>query len=222
MYNVAMFGPTGDPLADDSAVTWNSLVDAIGPSSLLVLIDGRLAAALRAHVAAEDILQEALLHAWRDRRTHRWQGVRAFRAWVVAIINNRICDVADRVGAQKRGGGRPVVSLDAWRDADASGSEGWAGPFTASTPSRVAAAREEAELMHAALRSLADDVREVVRLRLFEQLTIDEIATALGIGASAVRHRFRKGAEAYERAIRAALTKRGPTTSLAPGVMESS
>ena len=51
--------------------------------------------------------------------------------------------------------------------------------------------------MEKALRSLPDDVRDVVRLRLFDDLPIGEIATSLGIGESAVRHRFRAGAEMY-------------------------
>ena len=56
--------------------------------------------------------------------------------------------------------------------------------------------------MEQALRSLPDEMRDVVRLRLFDDLPIAEIATSLGIGESAVRHRFRAGAEIYRVRVR--------------------
>jgi DNA-directed RNA polymerase specialized sigma24 family protein len=67
--------------------------------------------------------------------------------------------------------------------------------------------------MRAALAGLPDDVREVVHLRLFEQLAVEAIAQRLGLGVSAVRHRFRKGAELYQQRLTAELGTRSVAIS---------
>lgn len=64
---------------------------------------------------------------------------------------------------------------------------------------------------------MPEDYREVVRLRLYEQLTVEQIADRLGIGLYAARHRFRKGAEIYEKRLTAELTSRSASRgSLGP------
>ena len=55
--------------------------------------------------------------------------------------------------------------------------------------------------MQSALDSLPDEVREVVRLRLYEQLTMEDVAIRLNIGLSAAWRRFRKGAELYHQLL---------------------
>ena len=67
--------------------------------------------------------------------------------------------------------------------------------------------------MRGALANLPDDVRDVVRLRLFEQLPVDEIAQRLNLGPAAVRHRFRKGAELYQQRLVAELGTRSLSIS---------
>jgi RNA polymerase sigma factor (sigma-70 family) len=59
--------------------------------------------------------------------------------------------------------------------------------------------------MDSALDALPDDLREVVRLRLFEELTLEEIAARLNLGVSGVRHRFRRGGTLYQQALVEAL-----------------
>jgi DNA-directed RNA polymerase specialized sigma24 family protein len=54
---------------------------------------------LKARLRPEEILQESLLHAWRDRRQAEWRGLRAFRSWLLSIIDNRIRVVAVRESA---------------------------------------------------------------------------------------------------------------------------
>lgn len=193
-----------NPLLSDSPGAWDDLIEQIGPASLLVVIEGRMGGALRRRHAPEDVYQEAILHAWRDRGRCEWRGVRAFRNWVLTIIDNRIRDLADREGAQKRGGsnGEVLASEIAWGNGV---GVGFPVGMNTTSPSRVAVYREQALAMRDALEGLSEDVREVVRLRLFEQRTTGEIAVALGIGESAVRHRFRRGAEEYHRRLIATL-----------------
>ena len=66
-----------------------------------------------------------------------------------------------------------------------------------STPLRRALVRERAEVMKAALAALPGELREVVRLRVFEERCTEDVARELGIGLSAAKHRFRKGAALY-------------------------
>jgi RNA polymerase sigma-70 factor (ECF subfamily) len=205
-----MFAGVENPLRDGRPQVWNQLIDAIGPSSLLVLIEGRLSAALRATLTAEDIFQDALLHAWRDREMCEWRGLRAFRAWMLTIIDRRIHYAAEQLAAQKRGGGAGAVRFAAVAGSTAGPTTGGPEsiPAGSTTPSRVAIFREQAAAMHAALEALPDEQREIVRLRLFEQLTLDEIAARLDLTLAAVRYRFRRGAEAYQRLLRAQFSSR--------------
>jgi len=173
---------------------------------LLAIINGRMSAALKQRFCAEDMLQETLAHAWRDRAKFQWQGLRSFRAWLLSIIDHRIRDTADHESAQKRGGGRTVLSLNT-PTSESSSSEAFPPELSASTtPSRLAMFKEQAAAMERAMTALPDDFRDVVRLRLWEQREMKEIAGMLGIGVEAVRHRFRKGASIYREQLLMELT----------------
>lgn len=192
-----------DPLRDDSPEVWDRLVQALGPASMLVCIQDRMGSALRAHASSEDVWQETLLHVWRDRGRCEWRGLRPFRRWVLQVVENRIRDMAERLSAAKRGGGRPDARLDA-----DPGEGALPPPVASTTPSRVAAYLEDSRAMHAALEQLPAELREVVRLRLFEELPVDEVAQRLSIGVSAVKHRFRKGAASYQVTLEGILADR--------------
>jgi RNA polymerase sigma factor (sigma-70 family) len=201
-----MAGDTENPLRSDSVTAWDRLIEAVGPASLLTIIELRMSAALKRRFLAEDVFQEALLHAWRDRAQHQWRGLKSFRNWLLTIIDRRICDLADHAQAQKRVGDMRPVQLSGVPGSDSAAPSPL--PWDSTTPSRMAVYREQAEAMRAALAGLPDDVREVVRLRLFEQLRVEEIAQRLDLGVSAVRHRFRKGAELYQQILVAELGTR--------------
>lgn len=182
---------------------WSSLITAANPASILVAIACRMGHDLRLRVAPDDIFQEALLKAWQARGELVWQGTPAFRRWLIRIAENCIEDQRDRAAAQKRRQARTVPlggggGYDVESHAEAGGPE----PWTSTTPSRIASEREKASAMERALESLPEEVREVVRLRLFEDFLIEEVAAKLGLGESAVRHRFRRGAELFRDRLR--------------------
>ena len=141
--------------------------------------------------------------------------MRGFRSWLLTIIDNRIRDLATYEAALKRGGGNPAIPFSTLRPDSAVGTVGSQPPLgiVSTTPSRIASHVEQADAMRAALESLPDDTREVVRLRLMEQLTMEEIAERLSIGVSAVRHRFRKGAERYRRLLTRQLASKSQAMS---------
>ena len=84
------------------AAGWDRLIEGIDPASLLLVVESWLGQHLNRHAGADDVLQEALLMAWRDREQHRWQDLRRFRAWVLQIARNRVLDLAKHAGRQKR------------------------------------------------------------------------------------------------------------------------
>jgi RNA polymerase sigma factor (sigma-70 family) len=186
---------------------WPRLIDAVGPAWLLVAIRARMSAAMQQRYEPEDVLQDTLLHAWRDRARCHWQGVRAFRAWLLEIADNRLRDLAQHDGRVKRGG-RSEAALGQLPES--------ALPPGTTTPGRLAAWREQAESMHAALATLPSELRDVVRLRLFEELPMEAVAARLGIGLSAAKHRLRKGAELFRRRVRLATTSAAPLAGSSP------
>ncbi len=192
------------PLLSSTPHTWERLIESVQPASLLLVIERRMGADLRKVLTAEDVLQEALLHAWRDRQRFEWRGIGSFRSWLLSIIDHRIRDAADLNSAAKRTPDRPTVPFPDI-GAGVTTTAGFDFPVGSTTPSKLAMYREQAEVMRQALDALPEDLREIVGLRLFEQCPTEEIAARLDLGVEAVRHRFRKGSELYVRRVRAAL-----------------
>lgn len=176
---------------------WERLVEETRPAMLLVTVEGRMGPRLRRQYSPEDILQEALLHAWRDRVSAPMHCPRQFRTWLLAIIENRLRDSARRVNSSKRSGPVPDSGLE--HDI----------PLSA-TPGRIAAYRERAAIMKAALDRLPDDVREIVRLRLFEQLELAVVSEHVGLSVAVVRHRLRVGSQLYAGLVRELTSGTGP------------
>ena len=202
------FGPS--PLLSDSPAAWDSLIESVGPASLLVVIESRMSPALRRQTTAEDVLQEALIHAWRDRAQCEWRGLKSFRSWLLTIIDHRIGHLVAAANTQKRGAALRVTSYSAVCSSGGStdGDSQFPGPIGSTTPSRIAIFREQADAMRQALAGLPEELSEAVRLRLFEQLTLEEMAQRLDVGLSVVRRRFGQGLELYEKALRTALVSR--------------
>ena len=193
---MSLASANGNPLQSDDPRAFDRVVEAVGPASLLLVIDYRMDARLRTKLSAEDIWQEALLHAWRDRAQCKWAGLASFRRWLLGIIDHRIHDARDFFGAAKRNGEREQALVR--REAGVTWSE---EPMRSTTPSRMAAHREQAELMKRALADVPEDLRVVVRMRLFEGCTMPEIADELGLGLSSVKHRYRKAIGLYRPAL---------------------
>ena len=143
---------------------------------------------LRAQNAAEpeDVAGEVFVQVVRD--IDRFAGdERAFRAWLFTIVHRRLID------ERRRRTRRPQV------------------PVEPATLARVAPAggdvREEAlagiegERVRAILAELPPDQRTVLLLRIVGDMTIDEIATAIGKRVGAVkalqRRGLRRAAKAY-------------------------
>ena len=185
---------------------WERAIEACDPASLLVVIASRLGSR-EVSAEADDILQEALCRAWEARERVEWRGHRAFRAWILTVIDNCISDAARRSAVRRE---QPLDRPGSWgRERSAASGP----PAGSTTPSRLAVYREQAEIIVDALSALDPEVREIIVQRLLMQRELEQIAESMGVGVGAVRHRFRKGCEAYRRELRRSLGHRTTVAS---------
>jgi RNA polymerase sigma factor (sigma-70 family) len=179
---------------------WDQLIEEIRPAAIMVVIASSMSRSLKARCSAEDIWQETLAQAWSARGQYRWHGSAAFRAWIFEIARNRIRDAARRLQAAKRGAGHAAVPFSELESGRWSTLSRLLPPDSV-TPSRIAMHAERAAAMQAALAALPAELRGVVRMHLFEDLTMEVIAERLGIGVSMAWRRFRKGSELFSKSL---------------------
>jgi RNA polymerase sigma-70 factor (ECF subfamily) len=138
-----------------------------------------------AHLA-EDISQEAFLHAYRALASYRAQG--RFQAWL-RMIATRLC-------LNHRRGARREV---AWEDLSGHPAEMTDGP-----DSRLGEWERRGEVRRA-LERLPVDYRDVIVLRFMEDLTYDEIARHLGVPTSTVETRLHRAKKRLRQLLRETL-----------------
>lgn len=200
-----------DPLMEESATSaadvppdlrdpevWQRLVEQLQPAAMLLRVESRMSSWLKRRLSAEDVWQETLLCAWRDRAHFAWRGLPAFRSWLMDIAEHRIRDATDRFAAAKRDSGHEQHVGRIADDSDRGGADHSLDvPSRAKSPPSAAVHCEQAQLMREALQALPDIYREVLRLRLFEEWERERIAQHLGLSIPAVKHRIRIGATLY-------------------------
>lgn len=119
---------------------------------------------------AEDVAQDAFVHAWRS--LGRFRGDSAFGTWLYRITTNRALNaLASR---------RPAVEL-----------EERVAPH-AERPERVLERREQLEAVTGALLRLAPEQRALLVLREFEGLSYAELAEVLGVPERLVKGRLHR------------------------------
>jgi len=195
-----------DPHLDPEA--WPRLIEELAVEAILVLIASWMGAKLRQEQSPEDIWQETLCLAWRDREQHEWRDPQSYRRWVLGIARNRVRDAVTHMRAQKRGGGKRPELLSVL--ADACGEDVSVSgllPPNSETPSRTAILRDRARAMEAALETLPEEYRDALRLRLFEQLPLKEVARELDVSLATAKKRVYLGADLYRTALREVLSR---------------
>lgn len=147
----------------------------------------RVTAYLRAHGAAdpEDLTGEVLLQVVRGLPSFEG-GEQAFRGWVFTIAHRRLVDEL------RRRGRRPVSSAP---DEVLEAAAGSGGDVAEEAQGRL----DEAEV-RAAIDALPADQRSVLLLRILGDLTIEEIARALGKRPGAVKALQRRALKRVEKA----------------------
>jgi RNA polymerase sigma factor (sigma-70 family) len=188
------------PAFHDDPRRWEEIVRSMNPAAMQVVIGSSMSKKLREHCSPEDIWQETLTHAWRDRAQHRWEGANGFRAWLFEIARNRIREVARGLSAEKRGAGERTARFSELATSSTS-SVAAKLPLDSQTPSRIVSKDERRAAAREAVAALPPDLRDIVRMHLLEEQTMEAIAEKLGIGVSAAWHRFRKGSEILARIL---------------------
>ncbi|MCB9879180.1 MAG: RNA polymerase sigma factor [Planctomycetes bacterium] len=176
-----------------SPASWAEIVDSFDAPTIFVVIGSWLGPDARAAISVEDVWQDALWMAWRDRNQHEWQGLARYRAWLLGIARNRVHDALRMLTRKKRGGGRTA------RFSDLGGHDTVGGmlPPRSTTPSRMASHMERARVLESALATLEQPLQDVVRLRIFEEQPMEQAAQRLGIPLSTAKHRLVRGMQAY-------------------------
>lgn len=128
--------------------------------------------------AAEDVVQEAFLSAWRRALTYKPERGSA-RSWLLGIIHNRAIDA---VRARRVGG--PTVPLD----------EGM--PLAAKdNPLETVEQNLDREAIRRAMTTLPDEQRQSIELAYFSGFSYPEIAQRLGVPLGTIKSRMRLGLE---------------------------
>jgi RNA polymerase sigma-70 factor (ECF subfamily) len=137
----------------------------------------------------EDIVQEALLKAFRSIGSFRWDS--SFPTWLYRIIANVCCDFARKSAATQ------CVSLDAMHDAEddegvarALGASRAVASSAVALPEEEAIRSEEREAIERAVAALPYLDRAVFVMREIGSLSYKDIADALGCSIESVRSRL--------------------------------
>ena len=126
---------------------------------------------------ARDATQETFIAAFRNLRGFR--GEAKVSSWLHRIAVNQC------ITRQRRAAVRGETALE---DEAARGVQ--FGAPAAASPARAAERRERTEAVRRAVQSLPPELREVILLKEFEELTFQEIADTLGVPLSTVKSRL--------------------------------
>ncbi len=158
--------------------------------------------------STSDLVQEAWMRAWRGIGSFRGgatgeETAAMFRSWVEQIAQRAGLNAQrDRATQRRAPPGGAVVSLDRAAP-DSSFGPGVPAPASPGpSPSSLARHDEETHRIHQALAAIADPaVRDVVRLRFFEELPLTQVAQRLGLSYDEARGRFESGLRILERLL---------------------
>jgi RNA polymerase sigma-70 factor (ECF subfamily) len=155
----------------------------------------RVAFRLTGHEAdAEDVVQETFLKAYRQ--IAQFESRSSFATWLYRIAFNCAHDVLRQ---RPRAGTRQSI------DADADGPNRLDLPDTspAADPARTLERHRTDARVRAALDGLTGQERAAFVMRHFEGLSIEEIGTALDLGASAAKHSVFRAVRKLRQALQA-------------------
>lgn len=148
---------------------------------------------------ALDVLQDSYLKAFR--RLDQLGDPSKFRAWVKRIARNQAVDVLRQKAAI------PFSALES-DGADPGPPVDFEDTAPEHLPDVVIDRQETARLMKEILDALPDDQRAAISLFYYEEMSVAEIAEAMGVSENTVKSRLNYGRKKIEAQVRA-LEKRG-------------
>src|SRR5947209_15977572 len=166
------------------------------------MIGLRLDAAIAARVDASDVVQEVLFEASRRLDDYLRDPRMPFHLWLRHIARDHVIDAHRRHRrAQRRSLDREQPLLPAALS-DRSSLD-LAGRFIDRelTPASAAVRQEMERRLHAALADLNEDDREVILMRIFEQMANQEVAAELGLTEAAAAMRYLRAVRRLQAAL---------------------
>lgn len=138
---------------------------------------------LQAKIGASDLVQETFVIAQRDFPRFRGDRPEDLLAWLRGILLNKVQEARRSFQTGKRHVAREV-SLDGAKSSVRNAHERSA---KTASPSRQAAASEEAEHISRALSSLSPEHQQVIQLRNWKLLSFEEIGQQMSRSSGAAR-----------------------------------
>ncbi len=135
----------------------------------------------RDRIAAEDLVQETLLLAWKGIRS--FQAGRPMKPWLVRILVNRLMSLRRHHFIQTT----PLQGEETLGRAD--------------EPAGLAQQTETRDDVRRAITALPEEHRQVVMLRYFTDLSVPEVANVLGCPEGTVKSRLHRALEHLRRAM---------------------
>ncbi|MEJ7615776.1 MAG: sigma-70 family RNA polymerase sigma factor [Pyrinomonadaceae bacterium] len=129
---------------------------------------------------ARDAAQETFISAFRNLKNFR--GDAKVSSWLHRIAINQC------ISRQRRARVRGETALEDESLEDGAGL--YASSATHSSPARAAESRERADIVRRAVTALPEELREVLVLKEFEEMTFQEIAETLDLPLSTVKSRL--------------------------------
>lgn len=173
--------------------------------AVCAFVASRLDPAVRARVDASDVAQEALAEVARRLPDYLARRPMPFHLWVRKTALERLLNARRDQRAACRDVGREAVAPDESSLALAR-SLVCRGP----TPSQAVEVRELAERVAAAVAALPDIDREVLALRLADDLPYEEIGCLLDVEPAAARQRYGRALLRLQRAVGPEVLLGGP------------
>jgi RNA polymerase sigma-70 factor, ECF subfamily len=152
---------------------------------------------LRAKIGASDLVQETFVIAQRDFERFHGESPEDLLAWLRGILLNKLLEARRKYKSGKREITREVP-LDGMKSAVRQVRERSA---KANSPSRQAAATEEAERISLALSSLSVEYQQVIQLRNWKLLPFEEIGRQMSRSAGATRALWVRALEQLAKAL---------------------
>jgi RNA polymerase sigma-70 factor (ECF subfamily) len=168
----------------DPAARWRAL-EACRDYLRLVVRRGRWSShAVRP--ATSDLVQQTIVDAWANFSRFHGRTPGQLRAWLRTILIHASLNARRRRRAAQLG----------------SGDEAGAAPGATTSPSQAAQRNAAREALDAALGSLSERHRDIIRLRIWEQLSFAEIGTRLESSEDAARMLYGRALAKLREAMR--------------------
>ncbi len=145
-----------------------------------------------------DLAQEVMIRVWKSLDKYDPQQTASFLLWVTRIAENALRDLARRQLAAKRNPGA-LLSLEEERERGVPDS--LTHPIVTSTPSRIIGRIEDDQILDSAVSTLDERTQELLVLRFYYDLPLEDMGKYFDAGAEAVRSRIRRALARLRKAL---------------------